>query len=280
MRKIISTLLVLVFFCLTLKAQNQNYQEIVDFLNVQNGESIYLKDFSTKLMPGEETRFSVVLSKNSIYSLTIYQPEKNNFEFKLYNKKEALIKPLTLDHKKNFEKHNYAFKNSGVYNVYVKNKSNQRAFTAIVISYVEDNTVTEEPEEEVIPITAQGSSQKEKSHVDQNDKELEIKETFFVVEEMPKFKGKGSDEFKNYVQKRLKYPQEAIDQKIEGRLFVQLTVGKTGYVKDAKVVRGIHPALDQEVLRVVYSSPKWDPGIQNERPVNVTLTFPISFKLP
>jgi len=46
-----------------------------------------------------------------------------------------------------------------------------------------------------------------------------------------------------------------------------------------KVVRGIDPALDQEAVRVIESSPKWQPGKQRGKPVRVNLTFPVVFKL-
>ena len=99
---------------------------------------------------------------------------------------------------------------------------------------------------------------------------------------MPMFNNKENNnkEFKEFINQKIKYPQEAIEKKIEGRVFVQFTVGKNGYIKDAKISRGIHPSINQEVLKVIYSSPKWEPGIKDGEAVNVILTFPIIFKLP
>ncbi|MBP3269891.1 MAG: energy transducer TonB, partial [Bacteroidales bacterium] len=56
-------------------------------------------------------------------------------------------------------------------------------------------------------------------------------------------------------------------------------IAKTGNVKDVKVLRGIDPILDKEALRVVSASPKWAPGFQNEKRVDVTYTFPVIFQL-
>ena len=54
---------------------------------------------------------------------------------------------------------------------------------------------------------------------------------------------------------------------------------KDGSVGKVKVLRGADPALDREAVRVVSSSPKWVPGKQRDRAVNVTYTFPVVFQL-
>ena len=50
-------------------------------------------------------------------------------------------------------------------------------------------------------------------------------------------------------------------------------------VRDAKIMRGINPALDAEALRVISSSPKWEPGIQDGKPVDVFYMFPVIFQM-
>ena len=60
---------------------------------------------------------------------------------------------------------------------------------------------------------------------------------------------------------------------------LQFTVGADGVVRDARVIRSAHELLDAEALRVVSASPKWEPGVQNGEPVNVTYTFPVIFQL-
>ena len=56
-------------------------------------------------------------------------------------------------------------------------------------------------------------------------------------------------------------------------------VSKTGAIENVKVLRGRHPALDKEALRVVKSMPKWQPGRNNGQPVKVTYTLPVTFRL-
>jgi len=105
-------------------------------------------------------------------------------------------------------------------------------------------------------------------------------EIFFIVEEMPEFEGddKG-DKFRSYIAKNLKYPEEAAKNEISGRVFIQFVVKSDGTVGNVKVVRGVDPLLDAEAIRVIESSPKWEPGKQRGKVVNLAYTFPINFVL-
>ncbi len=103
---------------------------------------------------------------------------------------------------------------------------------------------------------------------------------FIIVEEMPEFKEKnGMEVFRQYIVEHIEYPKEAQDKKIEGKVYVQFIVNKNGKVVDVEVVRGVHPLLDKEAVRVIQSSPEWEPGKQRGERVNVKFTFPIVFSL-
>ena len=102
---------------------------------------------------------------------------------------------------------------------------------------------------------------------------------FQLVETKPGFNGGDANEFSKWVNSQLKYPEQAKKDKIQGRVTLQFTVGADGMVRDARVIRGAHELLDAEALRVVSASPKWEPGVQNGEPVNVTYTFPVIFQL-
>lgn len=99
-----------------------------------------------------------------------------------------------------------------------------------------------------------------------------------VCEEMPEFPG-GMMECMKFLSKNVKYPAEAHEKGIEGRVIVQFIVEKDGSITNAKVVRGIHPSLDAEALRITNAMPKWKPGKQKGEVVSVKFTIPISFKL-
>ncbi len=108
------------------------------------------------------------------------------------------------------------------------------------------------------------------------DEEVEI--VHEMVETMPSFDG-GIREFYKFVAENLKYPAQARRIGIEGKVFVQFIIDKDGSLSDIKVVRGIGGGCDEEVLRIVNMSPRWNPGKQRGVPVKVRMMLPISFKL-
>lgn len=109
--------------------------------------------------------------------------------------------------------------------------------------------------------------------------DIEIAEVIIsIAETMPSFEG-GIAVFYKFVGKNLKYPAQARRMGIEGKVFVHFVVDKDGSLSDIKVVKGIGAGCDEEVLRIVQKSPKWNPGKQRGRPVRVRMMLPITFKL-
>lgn len=128
--------------------------------------------------------------------------------------------------------------------------------------------------------------------VDDFTKEV-IKEEVIVVEEKPKedivyttanvqqqpeFPGGDAAMYK-WLGDHIQYPAQAAEEGVSGRVVVQFVVSKTGDIENIQVVRGRHPALDKEALRVVKAMPKWNPGRNNGQPVKVTYNLPVTFKL-
>ena len=103
-------------------------------------------------------------------------------------------------------------------------------------------------------------------------------DAFDVVEEMPEFPG-GPKALMDYLMENVKYPKTAFDADIQGRVIAQFVVDKEGTVRDAHVVKSVDPALDAEALRVINAMPKWKPGRQNGKVVNVKYTIPVNFQL-
>ena len=77
----------------------------------------------------------------------------------------------------------------------------------------------------------------------------------------------------------LKYPKYAVDNGIQGRVYVDFVIDESGNVKDVKVSRSAHTALDEEAVRVVSASPKWKPGRHRGKKVKVAMTIPVDFRL-
>ena len=99
------------------------------------------------------------------------------------------------------------------------------------------------------------------------------------IERKPTFQGEDAGTFGLWVAQNINYPEEAKSDGIQGRVMVQFTIYEDGSIRDAKVLRGVHPSLDAEAIRVILASPKWEPGYQDGKPVRVTFQFPAVFKL-
>jgi len=122
------------------------------------------------------------------------------------------------------------------------------------------------------------SSEKQEEMIEATESRAADGEVFQVVEEMPEFPG-GMAECMKFLGKNIKYPAEAIEKGIQGRVIVQMIIEKDGTLTNAKIARGVDPLLDQEALRVVNLSPKWIPGKQRGEAVRVKYTLPVMFKL-
>ena len=99
-----------------------------------------------------------------------------------------------------------------------------------------------------------------------------------IPETMPQFPG-GQKVMMKYLAANIKYPATAAKYKKQGRVIVTFTVRKDGSVTHAKIAKSIDPELDAEALRVVRAMPKWTPGTQFGKPVNVKYALPVKFSL-
>lgn len=99
-----------------------------------------------------------------------------------------------------------------------------------------------------------------------------------TVEQKPEFKG-GEAAMYKWLNDNIVYPSAASEEGVSGRVVVEFVVGKDGSITNVRIVRGRHPALDKEALRVIKSMPNWIPGRNNGQPVKVTYTLPVTFKL-
>jgi TonB family protein len=128
-------------------------------------------------------------------------------------------------------------------------------------------------------------STKNSESVKQNNNssaEISVKDEnvpFAVVDEKPKFQGGDYNEFTKWVNSKIKYPEAAIKDSIQGRIIVQFVIDKSGNMKNVNIIKKVHPALDAEALSVIRSSPAWTPGKQKNKPVDVLFQFPVVFKL-
>jgi periplasmic protein TonB len=103
--------------------------------------------------------------------------------------------------------------------------------------------------------------------------------TFLEVEEMPQFRGGDINKFREWVQKKTKYPETATMNGIHGRVYVTFIVENDGTVSNVKVAKGVDPLIDDEAVKAVKSSPKWTPGKQRGVAVRVAYVIMLNFEL-
>jgi len=103
-------------------------------------------------------------------------------------------------------------------------------------------------------------------------------EPFVVVEEMPVFPG-GDSLLLKYIVDNTHYPEVAKSEKIMGRVIVRFCVTETGDVDRVSVIKGVHPALDKEAVRIISSLPQFEPGKQGGVAVPVWYMAPVTFTL-
>lgn len=99
-----------------------------------------------------------------------------------------------------------------------------------------------------------------------------------VVEQMPSFPG-GISGLRTYLNQNIRYPAEAQENCVQGRVVVSFVVGKDGHISDVTVLRSVDPSLDKEAIRVVRNMPRWTPGKQGGELVKVRYNVPVSFRL-
>ncbi len=87
----------------------------------------------------------------------------------------------------------------------------------------------------------------------------------------------GEKALMQYIKEHLQYPKIALENGVEGRVFVQLTIEADGKVSDAKVLRGIGSGCDDEAIRLAKSLPNFLPIVQNGKAIRQTYNLPITF---
>ncbi len=109
-------------------------------------------------------------------------------------------------------------------------------------------------------------------------KEIEPSINYYEVGEKPEFPG-GTAAMMEWVSANVKYPESAKEKDLEGKVFTQFVVDKTGKVTDVIIIQGAADCFNEEALRVVKSMPDWKPGKLNGKLVKVSFQLPINFML-
>jgi len=112
-----------------------------------------------------------------------------------------------------------------------------------------------------------------------DEPEDEPEEKIWVITEVAPEPPGGIKGLQHFLAKNTKYPVQAIENDMQGKVYVRFVINEKGEVENAYVIRPVYPLLDKEALRVVESLPEWKPGKQNGKAVKVWFTVPIVFVL-
>ncbi|WP_051568620.1 energy transducer TonB [Crocinitomix catalasitica] len=101
---------------------------------------------------------------------------------------------------------------------------------------------------------------------------------YTIVDVEPQFKG-GEKKMAKFIQEEVVYPQDALDTKAQGVVYIQFIVEKDGALSNLKVVKGANIALNKEAERIVAEMSNWTPGLKNNEAVRTYYVLPINFRL-
>ena len=106
-----------------------------------------------------------------------------------------------------------------------------------------------------------------------------VDEVFTVYEDPASFPG-GMQSFYNYINKNIKFPKEVKNGTINGKVLVDFVIDSTGQIPpdEVKIKQGLCKPCDEEAIRLIKGSPKWNPGVQRDKPVRQRMIMPIMFK--
>ena len=107
------------------------------------------------------------------------------------------------------------------------------------------------------------------------DKDTAVMRT---VEQIPEFPG-GIVQFMKWLTRNLRYPPQAQQQKIQGKVVISFIVNKDGSISAPTIVKSVDPVLDSDAMRVVRMMPRWKPGMEKGKPCRTMFAIPINFVL-
>ena len=159
------------------------------------------------------------------------------------------------------------------------------------IEVVDDDEILEdEPEIEDLEVEADEEIEIPEAPEEEPEEEVKEEKIFLVVEDMPKFKGCENlsgeaakactgNKIREFAAK-VEFPDAALSNDIEGKVYVSFVVGKDGKITDVELLRGVHKLLDNAALRHIKNMPKFaSPGKQRGKSVRVKYQIPIVFQI-
>lgn len=159
-------------------------------------------------------------------------------------------------------------------------KAEPKPVTRLVVA---DEETEPEPRQEEQSVETDAGSDME-AQPDDHEEELppppddEEAVSFRVVEDLPQFPG-GPVEMMKWLTRNLKYPKQAQEARLQGKVVAEFIVNKDGSITDVRIVSSLTPLCDREVLRVLRMMPRWTAGVQDGQTCRTKVCIPVVFRL-
>ena len=102
--------------------------------------------------------------------------------------------------------------------------------------------------------------------------------TYYPFHKMPEFPG-GEKVLMLLISRNLKYPVDAQEAGIQGKVIVHFVIDEAGKVTNISIIQSLFPSMDNEAQRVVYNLPQWTPGETEGEKTPTGYTLPIGFHM-
>ena len=89
----------------------------------------------------------------------------------------------------------------------------------------------------------------------------------------------GRTAYLNLLKESLVYPQQALDQGIEGDVEITFTVGGSGDLSDYRVTKSLGSGCDEEAIRLIREGPAWTPAESEGTPITKDTSITIEFRI-
>jgi TonB family protein len=102
--------------------------------------------------------------------------------------------------------------------------------------------------------------------------------TYYPYQVKASFPG-GTKELMKFISKNVQYPEVALENGIQGSVFIRFIVDKFGCIEQTKIIKSPHWSFNIAAKRVIKAMPPWIPGYIDGEIVEMVMTAPIKFKL-
>jgi TonB family protein len=98
---------------------------------------------------------------------------------------------------------------------------------------------------------------------------------YFIYASFPE----GYQNINKFISKNVKYPEIALENNIQGTVYIRFIVDKYGCIDKTKIIKSPHWSFNKEAENVIKAMPPWIPAFVDGEYVDMVFTAPIKFKI-